>query len=301
MDGAYSLTGKKILIVGATGLLGSELAPAFTAAGAEVSTSTSRTMGPGGHLDICKPESIDAAFLAKSFDVVVNCAAYTAVDDAEREYASAFLLNAEAVGLLAAASKRYNFKLVHISTDYVFGGVQGESPFRETDAVAPLGIYGLSKWHGELLLNAVSPARSLIVRTSWLHGVHGKNFIDTMLRLGQTQAKVKVVQDQIGSLTWAPWLAQALVALVAVDAQGVVHASSQGQASWYDVASEIFSRAKIDVAVEPVSTREFARPAPRPAFSVMSTDKLRSLVSMPPFTWQDSVLAHLQARGLATK
>lgn len=283
----------RILVIGASGLLGQALCVELGEQGIEF---VSATHSVDGYLqiDLRNQDSIAHCLDVAEATHVVNCAAYTAVDDAETNYSEAFAINAEGVGSLAIECAKRQLKLVHVSTDYVFGAGLQTTPYSENDRAAPLGIYGLSKWYGEMLINA-HLSDALIVRTSWLHGQGGPNFLDTMLRLAQSREEVQVVDDQVGSLTFAPWLAKNIVGLIKVAATGVFHASSVGEISWYEVAQELFKQAKTGTKVIAVSTEQFPRPAPRPRYSALNTDKLRGLLKQPEFTWQESISGHITA------
>jgi len=242
-------------------------------------------------LDVTDPPAVDRAFREVQPDAVVNCAAYTGVDQAESDEATATEVNGDGAGNVAAAAAAVGAFVVQPSTDYVFDGGKRE-PYIETDATGPRSAYGRSKLAGEWTVAESNP-RHAIVRTSWLFGLHGKNFVDTMLRLDGT---VKVVDDQVGCPTYTAHLAEALVDLAGGRITGVVHAAGSGQCSWYEFAREIFARAERDVQVVPCTTEEFPRPAPRPRYSV-----LRSAVPDAPTLphWHDGLEAYLMERAVA--
>jgi dTDP-4-dehydrorhamnose reductase len=255
----------KALVTGAGGQLGRSLLAAVPA-GAE-------TVGlDRAALDIANADAIEAAFAEHRPTLVINAAAYTAVDKAEDERDAAFAINAEAPGLLAAAAARAGARFLHVSTDFVFDGRQSH-PYRPDDAVAPLGVYGASKQAGEARVAAAYPS-ALIVRTSWVYAARGKNFLLTMLRLLRERGQVRVVADQIGTPAHAAALARALWAMAATDAAGIVHWADAGTASWYDFAQAIAEEAEAagllapGWQVDPISTAEFPTPARRPAYSV---------------------------------
>ena len=277
-------------------MLGTDVVAAFSAAGAQLQQLSHQ------QLDVCDSEAVHTAVLQAGADWIVNCSAYTAVDDAETEYAKAFAVNASAVAHIARAAASAGTRVLHVSTDYVFGG-QGsgsrQEPYSEEDAVAPCGIYGHSKLYGEELLRSILPDSHLVLRTSWLHGIHGKNFVDTMLRVGAERDELRVVDDQRGSPTWTPWLAAVMEKLVAKDARGVVHACSRGDVTWHDFAAEIFKQAGIEVKLSRQSTEELARPAPRPAYSTLSVAKLEEILGEPCIDWRECVAEHLSAREAA--
>jgi dTDP-4-dehydrorhamnose reductase len=238
-------------------------------------------------LDIADARAIAAAVERVAPDVVINCAAYTDVDGAEAAPERALQINGDAAGLIAAAAPR----IVHVSTDYVFDGSKRE-PYVESDAVAPIGSYGRSKLAGEQAVAAANP-NHVIVRTAWLFGLHGRNFVDTMLRVGEERGAAKVVDDQVGCPTYTGHLAAALLELAAGAQTGVVHLAGAGRCSWFEFAGAIFERAGLDVRLEPCTTEEFPRPAPRPAWSVLGTE--RADVPVLP-SWQDGLDAYLMER-----
>lgn len=229
---------------------------------------------PRETMDITDPASVERHL--SGADVLVNCAAYTAVDQAEEDEATAHLINATGPQVLAQAATVAGVRLVHISTDYVFAG-DARVPYKETDHVAPQGAYGRTKAAGE---RAVIDAggNPLIVRTAWLYGEHGACFPKTIARLARERGAVSVVSDQIGQPTWTRDLSQFIVDLVAADApSGIYHGTSQGQASWFDFAREVVTSAGLGDVVSPVTTADFPRPAPRPAWSVLGHEASEAL------------------------
>jgi dTDP-4-dehydrorhamnose reductase len=236
----------------------------------------------------------------------VNCAAYTAVDAAEADEAGAMRLNADAPGFLGAAAARRGLRVLHVSTDYVFGG-EGSRPWREDDPVAPLSVYGRSKLEGERRLIA-SGADALIVRTAWLYGTAGKSFPRTMWDRATQGLASRVVADQFGAPTNAEDLARWCWALMARDARGVVHASNAGQCSWADVAERVYAaagrsgQARHAALVTRVSSAEYPAPAPRPRYSVLDGSRLESLIAAPRRPWDaalDEFLGELARRSAA--
>lgn len=294
-----SLQNKRILLTGAGGMLARELAPLLKERGAQVVLSA-RSPSEGAELALDITDEAQTRSVVESVrpDSIINCAAYTKVDLAETDYQNALGVNAVGAANLAAAAKRAKSKLVHISTDYVFGNASLEKrePFVEEAPVSPCGMYGHSKRLGEDFIRSVYPEGSVIVRTSWLHGIHGNNFIDTMLRVGKERGEVKVVNDQFGSPTWTGWLSEVIIGLLEKNATGVFHASSEGEISWFDFAKEIFLQAQMPVNVLPQSTEELNRPAPRPPYSVLSSKKVESLLGIKPFSWKESIERHLEKR-----
>lgn len=246
-------------------------------------------------LDITDEAAVIAAVDAERPQAIINCAAYTDVDGAESDEPAATLLNGNAAGHVAAAAAAAGASVVQPSTDYVFDG-RKTAPYVEADATAPRSAYGRSKLAGE---QAVARAndRHFIVRTSWLFGVAGRNFVDTMLGLGRDRDELNVVHDQVGRPTYTAHLAQALVELATSDAYGIHHAAGGGEAcSWFEFASEIFNSADIEVNVLPVTTAEFPRPAPRPAYSVLGSERADT-PRLPD--WRDGLAEYLAERAPA--
>ena len=235
----------KLLVTGAGGMLGRDVAAAAERAGHDVHGFAH------GDLDITRSDSLRSAFEIVRPDVVINCAGFTDVDGAERDEAGAMLLNADAAGLVAAAAEAVGAAVVHPSTDYVFDGSK-RTPYVESDATAPQSAYGRSKLAGEQAV-ASATGRHFVVRTSWLFGVAGRNFVETMLALARDEPKV--VDDQIGRPTFTRHLSSALLELAAGDAYGVHHVAGGGEpCSWFEFASEIFRQAEVDVRVLPCTT-----------------------------------------------
>jgi dTDP-4-dehydrorhamnose reductase len=226
---------------------------------------------------------------------IVNCAAYTAVDGAESDRESAEAVNVQGARHVASAAAEIGAFVVHVSTDYVFDGSKRE-PWVESDPVAPLGVYGKTKLEGERAVASVNPAHA-IVRTAWLFGAGGRNFVDTMLALGAERDEVSGVTDQIGCPTWTGHLAGALVELAErPNETGIHHIAGAGSCSWNELALEIFERAGIDCRVLPATSEQFVRPAARPAYSVLGTERRAPLV-LP--RWQDGVAEYLATRVAA--
>ncbi len=278
----------RILVTGAGGMLG----------GYVVQVSTERgnaTLGlPHDELDITDARALTAALEEFRPDAVVNAAAYTDVDGAETDEAGAMALNDTAAGLVAAAAERVGAKVVYPSSDYVFDGTQ-RNPYVESDVTGPVSAYGRSKQAGETSV-AISNPRHLIARTSWLFGLGGRNFVETMLRLGREQPEVMVVADQVGSPTYARHLAEAIVALLPSEDYGIHHLASAGRCSWYEFAQEIFDQADVECRVLSATSNEFSRPAPRPAYSVLGTER-RNAVKLPD--WREGLREYLRERERA--
>jgi dTDP-4-dehydrorhamnose reductase len=282
----------KVIVVGAGGMLGQELVPILEAAGHEV-LPTDR----GGRLttlDITDRQQTASAIETHRPDAVVNCAAYTQVDRAETEADDAYRVNAQGPWNLALACAERGVHLLHVSTDYVFDGM-ATRPYDEFSPTAPQGVYGRSKEAGERAIREVH-RQATIVRTSWLYGKFGPNFVETMLKLGATRDELRVVSDQRGGPTWTHDLAHRLAHLLEARAYGTYHLSGQGDCTWYDFARAIFDRAGLSVNVLPQTTQELGRPAPRPAYSVMRSRRWEWVGDRPMMPWEDALDAYLASR-----
>jgi dTDP-4-dehydrorhamnose reductase len=243
-------------------------------------------------LDVTDPVAVDRALRDARPDAVINCAAYTNVDGAEDDEDTATRVNADGAGNIAAAAAAVGAFVVHPSTDYVFDGTKRE-PYVESDRTCPRSAYGRSKLGGEWTTAEANP-RHAIVRTSWLFGSGGRNFVDTMLGLS---GDVKVVDDQVGCPTFTGHLAETLVDLATRRLTGVLHVAGAGACSWHEFAAEIFRQAgKEDVDLRPCTTEEFPRPAPRPAYSVLASER-RDAPQLPD--WREGLKAYLAERAVA--
>jgi dTDP-4-dehydrorhamnose reductase len=260
-------------------MLGQDLVETLVASGADVTASDRH------NLDVLDADAVHA--LLPGHDVVVNCAAWTAVDDAETHEAAAFQLNAVAPSLLAHAARRNGARFVQLSTDYVFDG-SATSPYAEDGPVAPRSAYGRTKAAGEWAALAASPD-SLVVRTAWLYGRHGSCFPRTIARLAAERGALDVVADQVGQPTWTRDVARVVVDLVAAQAPGgMYHATSDGTASWHEFAQAVVASAGLDPAlVSPVTSEKFVRPAPRPAYSVLGHGRLAAVGVAPVPDWAE--------------
>ncbi|TDW95801.1 dTDP-4-dehydrorhamnose reductase [Dinghuibacter silviterrae] len=278
-----------ILVTGAGGQLGSELRDLAEAHSDWTFHFFDRSDLP---LD-------NAGLLAEAFDrvqpsVCINAAAYTAVDKAESEKEQAYAINGTAVGALALLCARYNALLLHVSTDYVFNG-EGKQPYRETDPVSPLGVYGASKLEGERLALAAHK-KVVIVRTSWVYSYYGKNFVKTMLRLLREKESIGVVADQLGRPTYARNLAKALLGIVAEYKQcsdnrfhGVYHYADRGEITWFDLASAVKELIQAPCVIHPLTTAQYPTPARRPAYSVLDTTRIEEAFDVDICDWKDSL------------
>lgn len=280
----------------------------MTGAGGQLATHVEdqlRTLGADvtalarADLDITSADAVAAVIATLRPDVVINAAAYTAVDAAEQDPDAAQRVNAEGPRALAQALARYGGRLLHVSTDYVFDGT-ARSPYETTDPPAPRGVYGRTKLAGERAVRAELPDDSWVVRTAWVYGGPRRNFVDTMLRLERERDTVDVVTDQTGSPTWAADLGSALVELgsSASVPPGVLHYANAGRASWFDLARETFRLAGADPArVHPVDSSAFPLPAARPAWSVLSTASWTDVGLGAPRAWQHALAAAMAARA----
>jgi dTDP-4-dehydrorhamnose reductase len=241
-------------------------------------------------VDISDVQAVERVVSAQAPAAVINCAAWTDVDGAEEHEAAAEAVNGDGAGQVARAAAAASAKVVHVSTDYVFDG-RAHEPYLESAATGPLSAYGRSKLAGERAV-AEAGGRHLIVRSSWLFGVAGKNFVETMLVLGGDRDEVAVVTDQIGCPTWTGHLAPTLVALAAGEAEGIMHVAGSGACSWYELASETFRRAEVDCEVRETTTAAMQRPAPRPAYSVLESERTDA-PRLPG--WQDGLAGYLAA------
>ena len=276
----------KILVTGATGMLGRDVVRAAEFVNHEVVAL--------GHadLDITRPRAVRNVLTAERPDAIINCAAYTNVDAAETDEARAAEINGAGAGIVAAEAADVGAALVHPSTDYVFGGTK-RTPYVESDATNPMSAYGRTKLSGEREIAAVND-RHYIVRSSWLFGAGGGNFVETMLKLAGDLSQIVVVRDQIGSPTYTGHLADALVRLLDQESYGIHHISGSNECSWYEFAVEIFRQAGVDVSVFSCTIEEFPRPAPRPAYSVLGTERDYPIV-LPD--WQEGLASYLTERA----
>jgi dTDP-4-dehydrorhamnose reductase len=248
-------------------------------------------------LDIRDPDQVLKTVKGIKPSRIFNLAALTDVDGCESQAELAFQVNATGAENLARAALAYEAALYHISTDYVFDGSKTE-PYVESDDINPLGVYGKSKAAGETHVSRILPEGSYcIVRTQWLYGVHGKNFVETILRLAAGQKVLRVVNDQIGSPTYTVDLAAALVKLSDANARGVIHVTNSGTASWYDFARAILEYSGVrDVRIDPMSSTELDRPAPRPLRATLDNTRYVRIVSEPMRCWKDALKDYLNHR-----
>lgn len=275
----------KILITGSQGLLGYEVASVCEGQGDTVFRTD--VIPPGIHLDITNPEAIRSILSSMKPDWVINCAAYTDVDGCETNKDVAYELNAKAPGYLARACEEFRAKLVHISTDYVFNGNKND-PYTEEDETDPLSVYGKSKRSGEIAIQE-SIEHFVIVRTQWLFGPHGKNFVSTILNISKDRDRITVVNDQWGSPTYSKDLAKAVRVLIGCDAQGIYHVCNRGRATWFDLAKKAIELVDLPTEVIPVGSSDFPRPAKRPRNSIFSTKRFTETTGKLMPVWQVSL------------
>ncbi|MFI8829410.1 dTDP-4-dehydrorhamnose reductase [Streptomyces afghaniensis] len=275
------------LITGAGGMLGHDVVEELTRRGEDV-VGLDRAA-----LDITRPAAVDTAVREHRPDLVVNCAAYTAVDDAESDEARALGINGDGPRLLARACAAHGARMIHVSTDYVFSGEARTTPYPEDHPTGPRTAYGRTKLAGERAVLEELPGASAVVRTAWLYGVHGANFVRTMIGLEARRDTVDVVDDQCGQPSWSADVAERIADLgvrLGPDAHGVFHATNSGEATWYELAREVFALVGADPdRVRPTSSAAFPRPAPRPAYSVLAHRRWQEIGLPLPRDWRSAL------------
>jgi dTDP-4-dehydrorhamnose reductase len=275
----------KVLVSGAAGMLGRDVMLAAGNAGHDV-------VGFGrAELDVTDPAGLEKKLDLERPDVVINCSAWTDVDGAEESEEVAFAVNGTGAGNIAAAAAKVGASVVYVSSDYVFDGSKG-APYVESDQVAPLSAYGRTKLAGEEA-TAAANKRHFVVRSAWLFGIGGGNFVETMLRLAADHGEVLVVRDQVGSPTYTWHLAYGVVRLIEGIEFGIHHMAAAGQCSWYEFAREIFEQAKVECKVLSGTTEMLGRPAPRPPFSALTSQREHA-IRLP--SWQDGLAGYLAQR-----
>jgi dTDP-4-dehydrorhamnose reductase len=283
----------KVLVVGAAGMLGHDVLRAGERAGHELVPIDLPD------IDITDAASIEGVLARVAPDAVLNCAAWTDVDGQEADRQRALTVNADGAGNLARAAAATRTPLLHVSTDYVFDGTAPQDirgaprAYLESDPTGPRSVYGESKLAGERQVLGASP-RHAVARTAWLFGVAGRNFVDTMLTLASQREAVQVVTDQVGCPTWSGHLAPALLGLLERGVAGLTHLAGAGRVSWNGFAVEIFRQAEVECRVEEASSEQIARPAPRPAWSALESER-HDVLPLPP--WQDGLAGYLAARA----
>lgn len=279
----------KVLVTGAKGQLGNDLLNEMAKRGIE-------SIGVDvDEMDITDAGAVERVLRGSGADAVIHCAAYTAVDAAEDNAELCARINGAGTEHVATVCRSLDIPMMYISTDYVFNG-QGERPWEPDDKREPLNVYGETKYQGELAVEKLLE-KYFIVRIAWVFGSNGKNFINTMLRIGKEKGKASVVNDQVGSPTYTYDLARLLVDMIQTDRYGTYHATNEGLCSWYEFAVEIFRQAKLSVEVTPVTSAEYGAKAKRPANSRMNRDKLdeNGFKRLPP--WQDALARYLKELG----
>ena len=282
-----------ILVTGSNGQLGNEMRELAQ------NSPFQFTFTDIAELNITNREEIDALFQEKKFDYVINCAAYTNVNKAESEEQTAQEINAKAPENLAVVSAKYNCRLIHVSTDYVFDGTN-HKPYEESDTVCPQSAYGRTKLQGEQLALQTNP-NTIIIRTAWLYSQFGNNFVKTMMRYGSEKEELTVVFDQIGTPTYAGDLAQAIYTIIEKIENnekqfvpGIFHYTNEGVCSWYDFTKEILAQAHIQCSVKPIESKDFPSPAKRPFYSVLNKRKIKETYNINIPYWKDSLSVCLQ-------
>lgn len=274
---------KKVLVTGAHGQLGSEIN--FLSSLLE---THSFTFYDHQDLDITSAEQVEA-HLSQGYEVLINCAAYTAVDKAESEKEKAFQINGEAVGVLAKACKKYNCKMVHVSTDFIFDGMLAR-PLMEDDQPNPVSVYGASKLEGEKQL-LENNSDSVLIRTSWVYSSFGNNFVKTILRLCKERESLNVIYDQVGTPTYARDLAAFILRVITGDkwVAGIYNFSNEGVCSWYDFAIAIRDIAGLKTKINPIETYQYPTPAVRPKYSVLNKRKVKETYGIEIAYWRSSL------------
>lgn len=280
-----------ILVTGANGQLGSEISSISSDYTDLQFHFTDRDV-----LDITDKSAVENFCKKNSIDMIINCAAYTAVDRAESNEQNADAVNHLAVKNLAQTAKEQEIKLIHVSTDYVFDG-KAYKPYTEGHHTNPQSVYGKTKLDGEKALQEINPENSIIIRTSWVYSSFGNNFVKTMLRLGKERGELGLIYDQVGTPTYAADLAKAIMNILPrldnKDVQ-IFHYSNEGVCSWYDFAKSIFELSDIECKVHPIETKEYPTPASRPYYSLLNKSKIKSSFNIEIPYWKDSLQACLQ-------
>jgi len=276
----------KVVVTGAAGQLGQDVVR-------ELAKKNHDAYGADrSQLDITIEADVMSYIHEVKPDVILHCAAYTNVDAAEENEDTAYQINASGTEYLAKAANEVGAKMLYVSTDYVFDGTATE-PYEVDQATSPLGAYGRTKLAGEQLLQKHLD-QFFIVRTAWVFGVYGNNFVKTMIRLGKERGEVGVVHDQVGSPTYTVDLAKFMVELMETEKYGIYHATNSGVCSWYEFAVEIFKQAGLEVTVNPLTSEQFPRPAKRPNYSVLSKKKIEAEGLTPLRDWKEALAAYLE-------
>lgn len=278
----------KALVTGAGGMLAHDIVPCLLKKGYEVHAP------PHHKLDITAPEAVKAIVDDFNPDLVINCAAYTKVDEAEKQQEQAFMVNALGVQNLCILCQEHDIPLVHFSTDYIFDGVK-PSPYTIYDEANPINTYGRSKLLGEKYILWLLD-KFYIIRTSWLFGLHGKNFIENMLELGLKENLLSVVSDQQGCPTWTKHLSETTISLISTGRYGIYHITNSGATTWFEFAREIFHLSGSTIEILPVTSEQFPRPATRPQNSVLDSFPLPQVLGRDMPAWQEALKEYLSLR-----
>ncbi|MBT3295053.1 MAG: dTDP-4-dehydrorhamnose reductase [Verrucomicrobia bacterium] len=289
-----------IWVTGSKGMLGTDLVAALKREGHAV-------LETDIEVDVCYPQALMNAAEGHAIDWVINCCAYTAVDKAESDETQATALNSDGAANIASVARTIGARMIHISTDYVFDGL-AEQPYVETDPVSPIGVYARTKELGERRVTASAP-NAFILRTAWLYGAHGGNFVYSMLRLMGERETLGVVADQEGSPTWTQTLCRVIAEMIKQDVTqgGIYHVTNRGRASWHEFAAAIHAQAiehhllSRPCKVNPISTEDYPTPARRPPCSVLNCRKIEALLNIQLPTWQESLAAFIAVEAAATQ
>ena len=282
-----------ILITGSNGQLGSEIRELSSKYIHNFYFTESAT------LDITDFTKVKEYIQTNYIDTIINCAAYTAVDKAEKDKVNADMINHLSVKNLAIIAKEKNIKLIHISTDYVFDG-ENFKPYSEDDSTNPKGVYGQTKLDGENAMREINPLNSIIIRTSWVYSSFGANFVKTILRLGKERDSLNIIFDQVGTPTYARDLAKAILDIIPQvknNTVAVYNYSNEGVLSWYDFAKEIMRMAKIDCQINPIETKDYPTPVKRPHYSLLNKSKIKEEFAIVIPYWKDSLDTYLRTLG----
>ncbi|MDD5371917.1 MAG: dTDP-4-dehydrorhamnose reductase [Sulfurimonas sp.] len=288
-----------ILVTGSNGQLGSEIKELARDDGTKIPIPNKFFFTNKNSLDITDLDAIYEFVEQNSIHVIINCAAYTAVDKAEIDESNANAINHLAVRNLALISKEKKIKLIHISTDYVFDG-KNYKPYMEDDTTHPQSVYGKTKQNGEKAVREINPKNSIIIRTSWVYSCYGTNFVRTMLRLGKERDSLGVIYDQIGTPTYARDLAKTILEIfpkIDNDIVDIYNYSNEGVLSWYDFAKEIMRMAKLKCKLNPIETKEYPTPALRPHYSLLNKSKIKKDFGIVIPYWKDSLDECLKKMG----
>lgn len=284
-----------ILVTGANGQLGSELKDLSS-----LYPNDTFIFTDVAELNICNHTEVKEFIVKNEINIIINCAAYTAVDKAEEQFELSNKINHLAVKNFASVAKQYNTKLIHISTDYVFDGTN-HVPYQEIDKPNPQSVYGQTKLDGELAIQKINPANTIIIRTSWVYSNYGNNFVKTMLRLGKERKELGLIVDQIGTPTHARDLAKTVLEIFPnINNKNVelFHYSNEGVCSWYDFAKAIFEIKGINVKVNAIETFQYPTAAKRPSYSVLNKSKIRNKFRIEIPNWKDSLTISLQRSNI---